>query len=30
MFIIIHCSEKLREKFNEELGKISYIPKPKN
>jgi len=27
MFIMIHCSEKLRQKFNEELFKIAKIPK---
>ena len=29
MSIIVHCSTSLREKFNEELGKVSYMPKVK-
>lgn len=28
MFVVLHCSEKLRLKFNEELSKISTMPKP--
>jgi len=29
MFITIHCSEKLRLRFNEELFKFTKMPKPK-
>jgi hypothetical protein len=29
MFLSLHCSEKLRLKFNEELSKIAIMPKPK-
>ena len=29
MFIAVHCSQKLRLKLNEELSKISKMPKPK-
>ncbi len=29
IFVIVHCSQKLRLKFNEELDKISIMPKPK-
>lgn len=29
IFVILYCSQKLRLKFNEELGKVSYMPKPK-
>jgi hypothetical protein len=29
MFVTIHCSEKLRLKFNEALFKYSTMPKPK-
>ena len=29
MFLAIHCSEKLRAKFNEKLSKVSIMPKPK-
>ena len=28
MFIVIYSNEELRLKFNEELGKISFMPKP--
>jgi hypothetical protein len=29
-FVSIICSQKLREKFNEELGKITFMDKPKS
>lgn len=29
MFVSVHCSEKLRLKFNEKLLEISVMPKPK-
>lgn len=29
IFIAIHCQQKLRLKFNEELAKISTMPEPK-
>ena len=29
IFIVIHCDQNLRLKFNEELAKISVMPKPK-
>jgi hypothetical protein len=29
LFLIIHCSESLRLKFNEYLGRFTYMPNPK-
>jgi hypothetical protein len=29
LFLTIHCKEDLRVKFNEELAKLTFMPKPK-